>query len=70
MIKTVSKEVGAMAPPVTVTITTILGYTLQEWVYIMTMLYTAIQISRLFPKMYGCAVCFTRDWTCNRKCKF
>ena len=69
MIKEVTKEAAQMTPPVAVTATAIMGFSLQEWVYIATIIYTVIQIARLFPKMYGCAVCCSRKWECKRNCK-
>lgn len=56
-------------PPIGVTITGIAGLTLQQWVYVVTILYTLIQIIRLFPKIIGCAVCFWKHGTCDLNCK-
>lgn len=47
----------------------IAGLTLQEWVYVVTILYTIILIGKQIPKMIGCAVCFLRERTCKRTCK-
>lgn len=63
------KEVAQVVPPVSVTATSLAGISLEQWVYILTALYTVIQIMRLFPKVYGCVVCFKREWTCKRTCK-
>lgn len=64
------KEMAQVIPPVSVTVTSIAGIPIQQWVYLLTALYTAIQIARLFPKLYGCALCFKREgWTCRRTCK-
>lgn len=67
--KEVVKEVAQAIPPVTVTTTCLMGIPLQHWVYIVTVIYTAIQIARLFPKCYGCMRCFIDHGTCPRTCK-
>lgn len=64
-----TKEVAATIPPVGVTTGGLLGLPLQHWVYLLTAIYTVIQIARLFPKCYGCMRCFIDHRTCPRTCK-
>lgn len=64
-----TKELAQAAPPIIVTTTSFLGIALQEWVYVLTGIYTLFQIIRLLPKMYGCVVCFYKYGTCKRTCK-
>lgn len=56
-------------PPITVTAASFMGLPLQQWVYLLTAVYTIFQILRLFPKMYGCVACFVKNGTCKRTCK-
>ena len=63
------KEIAQSLPPTAVTVFTIFGVTMQQWVYVLTAVYTLFQIIRLFPKMYGCVQCFSKKWTCPRTCK-
>ena len=51
MVQIVDKEVLTVVPPTTVVTTTILGFALQEWVYILTLLYTLLMLARLTVKM-------------------
>ena len=51
MVQIVDKEVLTVVPPTTVVTTTILGFALQEWVYISTLLYTLLMLARLTVKM-------------------
>jgi hypothetical protein len=69
MIKTISRETTPLLPPVAVSVSSLFGFTLQEWVYITTVVYALIQIGRQFPKIIGCAVCFYHNGTCKRTCK-
>lgn len=62
------KEIAQTAPPVVVTTVHLYGVALQDWVYAVTLLYTAIQIIRVAPKLYGCAACFLSNGTCDRSC--
>ena len=62
-------EAYKVAFPITVTAGSFMGLPFQQWVYILTALYTLFQIIRLLPKMYGCVRCFMRNRTCNRSCK-
>ena len=62
-------EVVKVAPPMAVTAVSFMGLPFQQWVYILTALYTIFQIIRLLPKMYGCVRCFMRTRTCNRSCR-
>lgn len=66
---TVAGMVYRTAPPIAVSAVTFCGLALQQWVYVVTILYTLFQIIRLLPKMYGCAACFYRNRTCNHSCK-
>lgn len=61
-----AKEVS---PPAIVSGATILGLELQHWVYVVTIVYTLIQILRTFPKIIGCGVCFYKHGTCTLQCK-
>ena len=51
MVQIVDKEVLTVVPPTTVVTTTILGFAVQEWVYILTLLYTLLMLVRLTVKM-------------------
>ena len=64
-----AKELAQCTPPAVVTAFSIFGYSMQQWVYALTAIYTLFQIVRLLPKMYGCVLCFTKNWTCPRTCK-
>lgn len=68
MITEPTKELAQTAPPVVVTTVHLYGVALQDWVYAATLLYTAIQIIRVAPKLYGCTVCFLQHGTCDRSC--
>jgi hypothetical protein len=57
------------APPVAVSIASWGGITLQEWVYIITIIYTVLLMFRAMPKTYACVTCFVRHRSCDRKCK-
>jgi hypothetical protein len=46
-VSSVGHELVKAAPPLVVATTTFLGFTLQEWVYIVTITYTLLQISLL-----------------------
>lgn len=46
-VSSIGVEVVKAAPPLFVATTTFLGFTLQEWVYIVTIIYTALQIALL-----------------------
>ena len=66
---TVAGVVARTAPPLAVSATTVLGFTVPEWVGLLTIIYTTFQILRLLPKMYSCALCFSRAWKCKKECK-
>ena len=51
MVQIVDKEVLTVVPPTTVVTTTILGFAVQEWVYILTLLYTLLMLVRLTINM-------------------
>lgn len=68
MIVDEAKAVAATTPPIVVSASTYMGISFQEWVYILTALYTLVQIARLLPKLYGCTRCFAQEWTCPRTC--
>lgn len=68
-VKEAGKAALQGAPPISVTISSIAGLTLQQWVYVVTIIYTLIQILRLCPKVVGCIVCFWRHGTCDLNCK-
>lgn len=63
-----ARAVASTVPPIAISATTYLGFPLQEWVYILTALYTLVQLMRLLPKVYGCSRCFVQEWTCPRTC--
>ena len=72
MVKETTTVAGVFArtvPPIAVSAVTFCGLALQQWVYVVTIVYTIIQIVRVLPKMYGCGLCFYRNRTCNRSCK-
>lgn len=48
-VDTVLGEVAKAAPPLLVSASTFLGFTLQEWVYIVTIIYTVLQVLRMIP---------------------
>lgn len=48
-VDTVLGEVAKAAPPLLVSASTFLGFTLQEWVYIVTIVYTVLQVIRMIP---------------------
>lgn len=66
---TVAGVVARTAPPLAVSGAPFLGVTIPEWVGILTIIYTTFQILRLLPKMYSCALCFSRAWKCKKECK-
>lgn len=68
-IPTVKEVVATTAPPVFVTSTHLMGLPWAQWAIILTCIYTAFQIVRLLPKMYSCALCFSRSWKCKKECK-
>jgi hypothetical protein len=58
------------APPVAVSSLSFIGLPMQEWVYIVTIVYTLIQIIRVFPKTVYCIRCFSKaGLKCTRACK-
>lgn len=65
----VVKEITSTAPPLTITVYSFMGLPIQQWVYVLTALYTLFQVVRLLPKMYGCVICFYKYGTCKRTCK-
>lgn len=74
MVKDAAREIGrdvAMgAPSAAVTVGgLVFGLTLQEWVYVLTILYTLVLLFKQIPRIYGCAVCFIRNKTCSRTCR-
>lgn len=56
------------APPLFVSGASMLGVPWQQWVFILTALYTFLQTIRLLPKMYSCVLCFSREWKCKKVC--
>ena len=62
------RETIQTIPPVAVTTLSWCGVAIQDWVLVATLLYTLIQILRVIPKIYGCAVCFSRNLSCDRSC--
>lgn len=64
----ISGVVARTAPPLVVSGTTMLGVPWQQWVFILTAVYTLFQILRLLPKMYSCVLCFSREWKCKKIC--
>lgn len=64
-----TKEGLKAAPPVIVSATQFMGFALQEWVYIITIVYTLTLIARSLPKTGACIVCFWKHRACDRKCK-
>lgn len=69
MIKTVTDTAKEVAPPLIISATSFLGVAFSTWVYILTGLYTAVQILRLVPKIIGCGICFCKHKTCTLQCK-
>lgn len=67
--ETLSETVARAAPPVAVSTFSFLGFSLQEWVYVLTILYTGIQILRMLPKAVRCFRCFCRNLTCTGECQ-
>ena len=57
------------ALPVTVTYVSWCGMALQDWVYILTITYTAILIIMKTPKLYAYAKCFYKYRSCDRRCR-
>lgn len=62
-------EILKVTPPVLITTSTFMGIVWQEWVFILTAIYTLVQILRLVPKSIACIKCFKRNWTCDKSCK-
>jgi hypothetical protein len=58
-----------VTPPAVVTITSWIGMPLQEWVYVITLIYTSLLLIRAIPKTCVCVSCFVRHKSCDRKCK-
>lgn len=69
MVSDHARDALKATPPVVVTITSWGGMSLQEWVYVFTLLYTGLLLIRAIPKTYVCASCFVRHRSCDRKCK-
>lgn len=52
MLKKAGNELAQTAPPVGVTIGgLIFGLSLQDWVYVLTIVYTLLQIVRVIPRL-------------------
>ena len=69
MIKTFSDAGKEISPPILITAASFLGLGFQSWVYILTAIYTLVQIFRLVPKVIGCGQCFYRNGTCRLDCR-
>jgi len=69
MFKTVSSTGKEVLPPVLITSASFMGIGFQNWVYILTAIYTAVQLLRLLPKIIGCGNCFYKHGTCTLQCK-
>lgn len=69
MVSDHARDALKATPPAVVTITSWAGLSLQEWVYVFTLLYTGLLLIRAIPKSYACASCFVRHRSCDRKCK-
>lgn len=56
-LSSMSNEVAKVLPPITVAGVTFLGFNLQEWVYITTIIYTTLQVVitlyGLYKERYG-----------------
>lgn len=63
------KEIAPVAPPALVTTASFMGVGFQEWVYILTALYAAVQLLRAVPKIIGCGRCFYLNRTCKLTCR-
>lgn len=48
-----ASEVAKVSPPIAVSAATFFGLTLQEWVYVATLVYTILQIFYLIKDKYG-----------------
>lgn len=57
------------APPVTVSAFSLLGIPLNEWVYIITIVWILYQFLRSIPKTFGCIQCFYKHRRCTLHCK-
>jgi hypothetical protein len=70
LIQDLKSEMLPVAPPVTVVGLTFLGIQMVDWVYILTALYTLVQLIRIIPKTAGCFLCFTGNrFSCDNRCK-
>jgi len=58
-----------VVPPALITATSFFGIEWQIWVYILTAIYTLIQILRQGPKVYTCMLCFIEHRRCSKKCQ-
>lgn len=63
------KEGVKAAPPVVITVSTWGGLALQDWVYIITFIYTLTLLLRSLPKTTACIKCFWKYRACDRRCK-
>ena len=67
--KTLEMAIKESAPPVLIASATFMGVSFQNWVYLLTAIYTVIQIFRLLPKIIGCGRCFYSNGTCTLVCR-
>lgn len=67
--RAVTDSVKEVAPPLIITSASFAGVSFQNWVYILTAVYTLVQILRTVPKIIGCSKCFYTHRTCDMKCK-
>lgn len=59
--------VRSTVPPVAVSGLSLLGVTLNEWVYVITIVYTLMQIIRVLPKTIKCGRCFLHNGQCVKE---
>lgn len=64
-----TKEGIKAAPPLLVSASQFAGIALQEWVYIITIIYTLTLLVRSIPKTVACVKCFWKHRACDRRCK-
>jgi hypothetical protein len=60
----VGEIVRTTAAPLAVSGLSLAGVTLNEWVYICTIIYTLFQIVRVLPKAVRCGKCFWQHGAC------
>lgn len=67
--RTVADAAKEISPPALITTASFMGVSFQDWVYILTAIYAAVQLLRTMPKIIGCGRCFWINKTCQLTCR-